>query len=202
MVAKTSTIGMVLALLAAGGCGREDGQEPSSGSSGVTPSGAPGAPGARPPAREPEDGEPVARRGELDPKDGLRFELTARSAAPGAVTPEGREVRVDLQPSPAEGRALVDGLNAVIARHRGGLRQCFEQAMKVNPALTGRVVVKWTIGTDGAVPSASIVETTLSEDELETCLLARIGRIRFDNPRDQPIAVQIGLEVGAPLSRP
>jgi TonB family protein len=91
---------------------------------------------------------------------------------------------------PEERKVVVDtGLPrevilAVVKRHQSELRFCFEQQAQKNPALAGKVAVAFTIDPSGAVADAAVSETSLDDANVEACMLARIRRWRFPEPKN------------------
>lgn len=74
-------------------------------------------------------------------------------------------------------------IREVIHSHRGQIRYCYEEAMTRNPSLQGKVRVRFVIGSDGAVPSAQVAESTVGHAGLEQCVASRVGTWRFPKPR-------------------
>lgn len=86
------------------------------------------------------------------------------------------------------GRPNVNGflsreqIERVVRRHSRGITYCYERELQNDPELGGRVSANWTIGLDGRVESASIVENSLGSRDVESCILREIRRMRFDQP--------------------
>lgn len=72
-------------------------------------------------------------------------------------------------------------LEEATRRHLGGFRLCYWSALRVNPALAGRVAVVLTVGPDGAVVTAEreAKHTTLPSDAAVTCVLDHIRSVPF-----------------------
>jgi Ca-activated chloride channel family protein len=71
-------------------------------------------------------------------------------------------------------------ISLVIQRHRAAIRSVYDTALKSNPNLSGRVVVKFTIDASGAVTGASVTSSTVADAELVKKLLEVVRRMRFD----------------------
>lgn len=88
----------------------------------------------------------------------------------------------------SRGRPNVNGflsreqIERVVRRHSRGIRYCYERELQNDPALGGRVSANWTIGLDGRVQSASIVENSMGNRNVESCILREVRRMRFDQP--------------------
>lgn len=73
-------------------------------------------------------------------------------------------------------------IERVVRRHSRGIQYCYERELQNDAALEGRVSVNWTIGLDGRVESASIVENSMGNRNVESCVLQEVRRMRFDQP--------------------
>ena len=67
----------------------------------------------------------------------------------------------------------------VVKSHQREIQYCYETALNGRPDLAGKVAVQWTIGPDGAVTDAGVIETTLLAERAEQCILTRIRRWKF-----------------------
>jgi hypothetical protein len=82
-------------------------------------------------------------------------------------------------------------IRAVIKEHAAQIRFCYEEQLAVNPKLAGKVLIKWTIDADGNASNASIDGggTTLVDDKVHQCMMARIVSWQFPKPKGGGIAV-------------
>jgi TonB family protein len=71
----------------------------------------------------------------------------------------------------------------VIQRHQSEIKFCFESELQRDPRLAGKVAVAWTIDPTGAVSEAAVSESTLGSPAAERCILDRVRRWRFPEPR-------------------
>lgn len=76
-----------------------------------------------------------------------------------------------------------------IRRHLAQIRHCYQRELTKQPALRGKIVVKFVISTDGSVSSAEVKETTLANPDVESCLVDVIRRIEFPEPRGGGIVI-------------
>ena len=103
---------------------------------------------------------------------------------PAAAKPAGAE------PLP---RAAI---RQVIRSHAGALVTCYQRADR--PA--GKIVLRFTVGADGSVPSAELApETTLREPAVTACLVDLFRTFRFPKP-GRDVRVTYPLWVGYPES--
>lgn len=82
---------------------------------------------------------------------------------------------------------VTDGLSRdlvakVIRAHAHEIKYCYERELQSHQDLAGKVSVSFTIGPAGDVTDASIGETTLLNEAVETCMLSRIRRWKFPEP--------------------
>lgn len=71
----------------------------------------------------------------------------------------------------------------VIRQHLGDVRYCYERQLSSDPDLSGKVQLKFAIKADGQVERQTIGETTLRNAMVEGCILRRVARWRFPNPK-------------------
>ncbi len=89
---------------------------------------------------------------------------------------------------PGGGHTVVsDGLSRdvvakVIRRHEKEIKFCYEQALQHTPGLKGKVTVLFVIGPSGDVVQADVAESSLKNDEAESCVAARVRRWKFPEP--------------------
>lgn len=90
---------------------------------------------------------------------------------------------------PVKSEALVEGgldrneIAAVIERHIGEIRYCYEQGLQTNPKLAGRVSMRFFIAANGYVSTANITNTSLHSKLVEGCITTRLKTWKFPNPR-------------------
>ena len=90
---------------------------------------------------------------------------------------------------PVEEEAVVEGgldrdeIMAVIQRHIGQVRFCYETGLQSSPRLKGRVSVKWVISGSGFVSLANVANSSLKNKAVEGCLLQRLKSWKFPEPR-------------------
>ncbi len=121
----------------------------------------------------------------------------------GGTTLAGRETtRVE---SPVEGLAPAGGgavergtdsgrpsrsreeIERVFDKNKGAIYAIYNRALRQNPALQGKVVLRLTIAPDGRVTSCEIVSSELGDPELEKKLVERVELFRFEAKDVDPI---------------
>ncbi|MGV3625619.1 MAG: TonB family protein [Archangium sp.] len=76
-----------------------------------------------------------------------------------------------------------DVIMKVIKRHQNEIKFCYEQELQKNPALAGKVAVAWTIDPAGGVSEANVSESSVSNANVESCIVQRIRRWKFPEPQ-------------------
>jgi TonB family protein len=104
---------------------------------------------------------------------------------PTAEVPQSRAgARPDTIPGQASVRGGLDKeiIRRIIRFHINEVKFCYERQLARNPALGGRVVVKFTIDETGRVVSSSLGETTMNSAPVETCVVTAVRRWEFPRP--------------------
>lgn len=73
-------------------------------------------------------------------------------------------------------------VDRVVKQHMASIRYCYQKELQSHPGLAGKISVKFTIGADGAVSSAT-TKTSATMPEVEACLTARFLKMQFPKPR-------------------
>jgi outer membrane biosynthesis protein TonB len=73
-------------------------------------------------------------------------------------------------------------IRRVIRRHINEVRFCYEQELGQRPDLAGRVTVSFIISATGAVQTAAVQSTTLSNARVEACIVQSVRRWTFPAP--------------------
>jgi hypothetical protein len=81
-----------------------------------------------------------------------------------------------LQEFDSDSRSQSD-ITKIIRRRLGGIKHCYEQRLKRNPDLKGKIVVRFVIHPGGKVIEAEVVENTTGDRELG--IAARVKSVRF-----------------------
>ncbi|HYH95456.1 AgmX/PglI C-terminal domain-containing protein [Hyalangium sp.] len=76
-----------------------------------------------------------------------------------------------------------DVIAKIIRQHQNEIKYCYETELNKNPSLAGKVAVAFTIDPTGAVSETAVTETTLNNSTAEGCMLSRIRRWKFPEPK-------------------
>ncbi len=74
-----------------------------------------------------------------------------------------------------------DTVKEVVQKNAGQLRWCYENNLRVNPPLSGKIEISWRLD-DGQAMDLEIESDTLNDPELGKCLMKKIGTWQF--PKD------------------
>ncbi len=72
-----------------------------------------------------------------------------------------------------------DAVAAGLAARQAQILACWETARAQAPDLRGKVLVRFSIGKDGAVGSTRVQSTSLRDDAAEACILDQVGQAVF-----------------------
>jgi len=98
--------------------------------------------------------------------------------------------KMDLGSSQASGFCKKSNIESVVRRRAGAIRACYEQRLQVKKELKGKLTVRWTIDTEGAVSAASASADTIGDGETSNCVMRHIRRMRFEKPEGGICVVQ------------
>jgi len=91
--------------------------------------------------------------------------------------------RVSGKGSKAANRSS-DEISRVINSHNDAIEYCYKRESKLNPNLKGDVLVEFTISHNGRVVDSKILDSSLRNKQVESCITSRIRGWRF-KPIDQ-----------------
>ena len=70
-------------------------------------------------------------------------------------------------------------VKATVRRYSGQMKYCYEQQLKKNRDLEGRVEIGWAVY-GGVVESVYIVSNNTGDEELGKCMVNKLKRWKFD----------------------
>ena len=76
-----------------------------------------------------------------------------------------------------------DEIAKVVRANLRGIQSCYEKNLLKNPALSGKIVLKWVIDENGSVSKAEIVSDGLHNSKVGACLLTEARKWKFPHPR-------------------
>jgi hypothetical protein len=112
-----------------------------------------------------------------------------------ATTPSNRSGRNLGAPSIRQGATQVNGrlppevIQRIVRQSFGRFRLCYEGGLRSNPNLQGRIAVKLTIGTKGAVTFAVDGGSDLPDVNVVSCVVRSFGSLTFPPPESGIVTV-------------
>jgi outer membrane biosynthesis protein TonB len=82
-----------------------------------------------------------------------------------------------------------DKVAQVISAHIHQVQSCYERGLLKAPGLSGKLMLEWAIGLNGAVQFAKVKSSSLRSGEVEGCILSQLKRWRFPLPRGGPVVI-------------
>ena len=98
-------------------------------------------------------------------------------------------------PSIRQGQTQVNGrlppevIQRIVRQNFGRFRLCYENGMRTNPNLSGRVAVRFVIDRSGAVSSASDGGSDLPDRGVVSCVVRGFGNLSFPQPEGGIVTV-------------
>jgi outer membrane biosynthesis protein TonB len=86
----------------------------------------------------------------------------------------------DIEDQGGSGDFDADTVVRAIKIKLGAIKACYEQGLKKNPSLAGKVTVEFTIQQVGTLTGVKAKENTLGDAEVAACIVGRIASIRFN----------------------
>lgn len=71
----------------------------------------------------------------------------------------------------------------VVMSYMPAIKNCYNQELKKDPALAGKVVIRFTVGPKGTITQAVVASSTLKNKEVEGCMLKEVKSWIFPEPR-------------------
>ena len=80
-------------------------------------------------------------------------------------------------------------INSVVSANKAGVRMSYEKFLNRIPGLAGKITVKFTIASSGAVSSITVMENSTGCDDLEKEIVRKIRMWQFDAIADGDVTV-------------
>lgn len=88
------------------------------------------------------------------------------------------------------GRLDASAIRDVVRSHRDQLGFCFAWQLHLHPELRGRITMDFTIGEDGSVTRAEVVDDQLGDETVLTCFRGVTRRMQFPAPEGGEVRVR------------
>ncbi len=76
-----------------------------------------------------------------------------------------------------------------IRKRSSAFQQCYENALKSNSKLQGKLVVEFTINTSGRVSDTRVIKDGLGSPAVARCVQSTLKRLRFPRPKDGEVSI-------------
>jgi hypothetical protein len=106
------------------------------------------------------------------------------STGGGAVMPSLRQ-----GPTTVSGRLPPEVIQRIVRQNFGRYRLCYENGLRTNPTLTGRVAVSFVIDRSGAVKSARDGGSDLPDKGVVSCVVRGFATLSFPQPEKGEVSV-------------
>ena len=103
---------------------------------------------------------------------------------PKSAEPEffDREIALIFNPDePSKRERSADEIERVFQKNKGSIFNLYNRALRKNPSLSGQVVFRLTISSDGYITATKVLSSELDDETLERKLLERIKKFKFPN---------------------
>ncbi|MEL6350033.1 MAG: AgmX/PglI C-terminal domain-containing protein [Myxococcota bacterium] len=110
--------------------------------------------------------------------EGIKKGGTGNAAVAAAPKPTAPKGNISLGGVSADGAEGADGIKRVLRQKQGQVKYCYEQRLKENPNISGRIAVEVYIE-GGRVMDVSVVENSTKDKALASCVTRKIRSWRF-----------------------
>lgn len=94
----------------------------------------------------------------------------------------------------SSGTLPADVIQRVVRQNYGRFRMCYENGLRSNPNLAGRVAVRFVISRDGAVTNASNAGSDLPDSSVVGCVVGAYYGLSFPAPKDGIVTVNYPIQ--------
>jgi hypothetical protein len=95
-----------------------------------------------------------------------------------------RYATVRLGTVTAQGKLTAALIRGIVRQNTGRFNSCYENGLRSNPNLNGRITVAFTIGIDGSVSTASNGGSDLPDVKVVECVVRAAATLQFPQPED------------------
>lgn len=155
------------------------------------------------PVAEREAGALRVLRGEAEAKtlpieatdNGLPLDPTLRDK----IAPRARPPQIKMVGTTVNGRLPPEVIQRIVRQNFGRFRLCYEDALKGEPELEGKIEVHFTIATDGSVKNARESGSTIKDAKMKTCVTRAFDNLSFPSPESGIVTVDYPISFAPPV---
>lgn len=124
----------------------------------------------------------------VHPADECRTDIPKNLAEYGIVSPYDA-----AHPSPdagsINGRLPPETIQKVVRAHYGVFRQCYEEGLRRDGSLSGKIITRFIVERDGTVQRAKVDCTTLHDEAAVRCIVSAYRDLVFPSPGNGVVTV-------------
>jgi len=135
-----------------------------------------------------------SRKGDDGATETAKIDNLNVQASDGKIDIKGRAEKAVVGRANVGSAAEVDGqidsasMNKILRGSGAAIKRCYDKALLVNPTLKGKVALSIMINTQGRVEAADVVEDTIGDKSVSSCIQGVISRLRFPKPDGGPVS--------------
>lgn len=110
---------------------------------------------------------------------------TGQGSGSGGLTGSGRAKppQVKMGVTTVTAGLPPEVIQRIVRQNHGRFRLCYENGLRSNPKLAGKVAVRFTIGKDGAATGVSVLkDTTMPDANVSACVTRAFAGLSFPRP--------------------
>ena len=130
-------------------------------------------------------GSANARGGSPGGSDGAAQGESIEGGVYGGVVGEKKGGQKIGATSEVRGSIDREEIRRVVIAHVNEVQRCYEQGLKRQPGLEGRVVLKFLIGKTGTVTTVTVAQTTMNDRQVEQCMVGAATKWTFPKPKGE-----------------
>lgn len=115
--------------------------------------------------------------------------LASLTATGVAIAQRRRPPQVQVGATQVSGRLPPEVIQRVVRQNFGRFRLCYENGLRDNPNLQGRVSVRFVIGRDGAVSNVSNGGSDMPHSGVVSCVVRSFYGLSFPRPAGGMVTV-------------
>jgi TPR repeat protein len=123
-----------------------------------------------------------SKRSRIEHGDGPAVAGAAGGEAPPAASAASGRPTVRFGDATISGKLSSEAVQRVVRQNFGRFRLCYENGLKTNPSLKGKVTVRFTIGRDGTVANPGPGPSDLSDAAVVSCVVRSFSFLTFPAP--------------------
>lgn len=78
----------------------------------------------------------------------------------------------------------------VFRRRASAFRACYERRLKVNPNLSGKIIITFTIGTVGRITNIKVAKNSTGDSAVGSCIIGKVRGWRFSPPQKGAVTMR------------